>query len=262
MSLLRVDTAENDLIHTDGRAMVHRPDLEHRRRLPRTRQRGRQPARHRAARPDQLLVDVADGDPGRRARSASRATSHDDLSLYSLYSVGHGGRRGRDADRLPRDEALDDHRASRTTTTASRSPPRTSRDAMPTSLASMPSVSSRSSRSTREDDILERARTPTVAARRRGRGLRRTHAGQGRRVRGQPATSTRALQQVCRDHGVLIVCDEIFTGFYRTGPCFRHPTLGIEPDIVLVGKAIANGFPACGRRARPSGCRTTRRTSG
>jgi 4-aminobutyrate aminotransferase / (S)-3-amino-2-methylpropionate transaminase / 5-aminovalerate transaminase len=54
------------------------------------------------------------------------------------------------------------------------------------------------------------------------------------------------VQQLCRDHGVLVICDEIFTGFYRTGPCFHFPMLGIEPDIVLIGKAISNGFPASG----------------
>lgn len=54
------------------------------------------------------------------------------------------------------------------------------------------------------------------------------------------------VQRLCREHGVLIVCDEIFTGFYRTGPCFHYPVLDIEPDIVLVGKAFSNGFPAAG----------------
>ena len=56
----------------------------------------------------------------------------------------------------------------------------------------------------------------------------------------------RELQQLCSRHGVLIICDEIFSGFYRTGPCFCYPSLGIDPDIVLIGKAIANGFPAAG----------------
>lgn len=56
----------------------------------------------------------------------------------------------------------------------------------------------------------------------------------------------RALQGMCRDAGALVVCDEIFTGMYRTGDCFLHPALGLEPDIVLVGKALANGFPAAG----------------
>ncbi len=56
----------------------------------------------------------------------------------------------------------------------------------------------------------------------------------------------REVQRLSAAAGALIVCDEIFTGFYRTGPCFHHPTLGIEPDIVLIGKTIANGFPAAG----------------
>lgn len=54
------------------------------------------------------------------------------------------------------------------------------------------------------------------------------------------------LQCFAREHGALVICDEIFSGFYRTGPCFRYPALAIEPDLVLIGKAISNGFPAAG----------------
>jgi acetylornithine/N-succinyldiaminopimelate aminotransferase len=61
----------------------------------------------------------------------------------------------------------------------------------------------------------------------------------------------RELQRLCRSSGTLVVCDEIFTGFHRTGPCFLHPALGIEPDIVLIGKAVGNGFPAAGVLLRP-----------
>jgi len=61
----------------------------------------------------------------------------------------------------------------------------------------------------------------------------------------------RELQRLCRSSGTLVVCDEIFTGFHRTGPCFLHPALGIEPDIVLIGKAVSNGFPAAGVLLRP-----------
>lgn len=56
----------------------------------------------------------------------------------------------------------------------------------------------------------------------------------------------RDLQRMTRAAGTLIVCDEIFSGFYRTGRCFRYPDLDIAPDIVLVGKAVGNGFPVAG----------------
>ncbi len=51
------------------------------------------------------------------------------------------------------------------------------------------------------------------------------------------------LASLCAKHGTLLVVDEIFTGFHRTGPAFVFKSLGIDPDIVLFGKAIGNGFP-------------------
>jgi acetylornithine/succinyldiaminopimelate/putrescine aminotransferase len=42
------------------------------------------------------------------------------------------------------------------------------------------------------------------------------------------------------------VFDEILTGFYRTGTSFYFTPLGFSPDIVLVGKAMGNGFPVSG----------------
>jgi acetylornithine/succinyldiaminopimelate/putrescine aminotransferase len=53
-----------------------------------------------------------------------------------------------------------------------------------------------------------------------------------------------AVARLCRVHGVLLVFDELLTGFHRTGPAFMHRALGVEPDLVVVGKALANGFPA------------------
>ncbi len=49
---------------------------------------------------------------------------------------------------------------------------------------------------------------------------------------------------LCRARGSLVVMDEILTGFFRTGPLFVHKALPELPDVVLLGKAIANGFPA------------------
>jgi acetylornithine/succinyldiaminopimelate/putrescine aminotransferase len=51
------------------------------------------------------------------------------------------------------------------------------------------------------------------------------------------------LSSLCAEHGSLLVMDEIFTGFYRTGSLFLHQELGVTPDILLIGKAMGNGFP-------------------
>jgi acetylornithine/succinyldiaminopimelate/putrescine aminotransferase len=51
------------------------------------------------------------------------------------------------------------------------------------------------------------------------------------------------VTRLCAKSGTLLICDEIFTGFHRTGPAFLHQELGMQPDIVLMGKAMGNGFP-------------------
>ncbi|MGE3519828.1 MAG: aminotransferase class III-fold pyridoxal phosphate-dependent enzyme [Vicinamibacterales bacterium] len=51
------------------------------------------------------------------------------------------------------------------------------------------------------------------------------------------------LSDLCARHGALFVVDEIFTGFHRTGTPFLYTQLGVEPDVVLAGKAMGNGFP-------------------
>src|SRR5262245_27701705 len=53
----------------------------------------------------------------------------------------------------------------------------------------------------------------------------------------------RELHRLCREHGALLVFDEILTGFHRTGPLFFFTELGFVPDVVLVGKGLGNGFP-------------------
>jgi len=54
------------------------------------------------------------------------------------------------------------------------------------------------------------------------------------------------LAALCTEQGTLLVVDEIFTGFHRTGPVFLHQDLGVTPDILLIGKAMGNGFPVSG----------------
>lgn len=59
------------------------------------------------------------------------------------------------------------------------------------------------------------------------------------------------VQSLCHAAGVLLVVDELLTGFYRTGPRFCFQATGLTPDLTLVGKSLGNGFPAAAVVARP-----------
>ena len=54
-----------------------------------------------------------------------------------------------------------------------------------------------------------------------------------------------ALSEMCRKWGTVLVLDEVQSGYGRTGKFFAHQWAGIRPDIITMGKGIANGFP-CG----------------
>ena len=67
-----------------------------------------------------------------------------------------------------------------------------------------------------------------------------------------PAEFLPLLRRLCDESGAVLVFDEIYTGFHRTGPFFASEATGVVPDLVCVGKALTGGFPlsACiGRTA-------------
>jgi 4-aminobutyrate aminotransferase/(S)-3-amino-2-methylpropionate transaminase len=51
------------------------------------------------------------------------------------------------------------------------------------------------------------------------------------------------ITSICRKHKILIIADEIQTGFCRTGPLFACEQFGVEPDIIVTAKSIAAGLP-------------------
>jgi len=59
-----------------------------------------------------------------------------------------------------------------------------------------------------------------------------------------------ALRQICDQHGILLIDDEVQTGFGRTGEWFAAQVFEVEPDIVCLAKGIANGFPLGATAAR------------
>jgi len=61
-----------------------------------------------------------------------------------------------------------------------------------------------------------------------------------------------ALRRICDEQGILLIADEIQSGFGRTGQRFAFSRLGIEPDLILLGKSIGGGVPlgaVVGRKA-------------
>jgi 4-aminobutyrate aminotransferase len=67
-----------------------------------------------------------------------------------------------------------------------------------------------------------------------------------------PPAFLQRLRELADLHGILLVLDEVQTGFGRTGTWFASEHYGVEPDVLVMGKAIANGLPlsAVGARAR------------
>lgn len=58
-----------------------------------------------------------------------------------------------------------------------------------------------------------------------------------------PANYLKRVQEVCRKYGILFIADEVQTGFCRTGEMFACQNYGLEPDMIVMAKSIAGGFP-------------------
>lgn len=58
-----------------------------------------------------------------------------------------------------------------------------------------------------------------------------------------PASFLRALREICTEHGILLIADEIQTGFARTGRMFAMEHAGVSADIVTMAKGLGGGFP-------------------
>ncbi len=58
-----------------------------------------------------------------------------------------------------------------------------------------------------------------------------------------PPGYMRRLRETCTNHGIMLIFDEIQTGFGRTGTMFAAQGFGVTPDIMVIAKAIASGMP-------------------
>ncbi len=66
-----------------------------------------------------------------------------------------------------------------------------------------------------------------------------------------PSSWLRGLRALCDRHGLVLIADEIYTGFGRTGRWFACEHAGIVPDVMCVGKAMGGGFPISAAIGRP-----------
>jgi 4-aminobutyrate aminotransferase/(S)-3-amino-2-methylpropionate transaminase len=58
-----------------------------------------------------------------------------------------------------------------------------------------------------------------------------------------PAEFYPTLSQICRKYGILLIADEVQTGFARTGANFACERLGLEPDLIVMAKSLSGGLP-------------------
>nr|WP_284507266.1 4-aminobutyrate--2-oxoglutarate transaminase [Caballeronia sp. ATUFL_M2_KS44] len=61
-----------------------------------------------------------------------------------------------------------------------------------------------------------------------------------------PVEFVRGLREICDEHGILLIADEVQTGFARTGKLFAMEHYGVEPDLMTMAKSLAGGMPLSG----------------
>jgi 4-aminobutyrate aminotransferase-like enzyme len=61
-----------------------------------------------------------------------------------------------------------------------------------------------------------------------------------------PERFYREVREVCTEHGILLIFDEVQTGFGRTGKMWAAEHYGVTPDILVFGKGVGGGFPLAG----------------
>jgi 4-aminobutyrate aminotransferase len=66
-----------------------------------------------------------------------------------------------------------------------------------------------------------------------------------------PPDFLKGVQQICSEHDLLFIIDEVQSGFGRTGRWFGHQHYGVEPDVMIMAKGLASGFPLSGIATRP-----------
>lgn len=87
------------------------------------------------------------------------------------------------------------------------------------------------------DALIEAAKSPTVGA-----IMVEPVQGEGG-IRALPDACLKGLRDLCDEHGILMILDEVQCGVARTGKLFAHEWAGIMPDIMMVAKGIGGGFP-------------------
>ncbi|MDB4213690.1 aspartate aminotransferase family protein [Octadecabacter sp.] len=87
------------------------------------------------------------------------------------------------------------------------------------------------------DALTQAAASPTVGA-----IMVEPVQGEGG-IRPLPDACLKGLRDLCDEHGILMILDEVQCGVGRTGKLFAHEWSGITPDIMMVAKGIGGGFP-------------------